>query len=270
LKYRTAFPFAFILLLFQGCSHIPTPVERYNTLNTLANEQNLSIETLHTTHFDLTSIVTNRCEARSMRVYIEGDGLAWMTRSRLSDNPTPINPLAAKLMLQDKSECKAYIARPCQYQQSKECHERYWSSARFSDEVIQSYDEALDALKKQYSISSFTLIGYSGGGAVAGLEASRRDDVKMLITIAGNLDTQKWTSLHNITSLHESLNPADFSPSLSDIDQLHVIGAKDTVIPQEIFQSYKSHFKDAKNIKSIICDECTHNNGWEKVWAELQ
>ncbi len=43
MKYKTAFALIFILLLFQGCSHIPTPVERYNTLNTLTNEQNLSM-----------------------------------------------------------------------------------------------------------------------------------------------------------------------------------------------------------------------------------
>ncbi len=269
MKYKTASLLSFVLLLLQGCSNIPTPIERYQTLNTLAFEQNLSIKTLHTANFDLTSIVSDRCEARSMRVYIEGDGFAWVTRSMLSDDPTPINPLAAKLMRLDLGGCKAYIARPCQYQQSKECKEKYWSSARFSDEVIHSYDEALDALKKQYAISSFTLIGYSGGGAVAALEASRRDDVKMLITIAGNLDTLKWTSLHDITPLTDSLNPADASNKLENIPQIHFIGKEDRVVPKEVFDSYREHFKDATKLKSVECSECSHGQGWENLWSSL-
>ena len=261
--------FGFILLLLGGCSTLPTPAERYITLSTLAHEQNLSIEILPTGRFNLSSIITNRCENRSMHVYIEGDGLSWITRSKLSDDPTPINPLAAKLMLQDMYGCKAYLARPCQYKNNKECNKKYWSSARFSEDVIKGYDEALNILKKRYNIDSFVLIGYSGGGAVAALETGRRKDVKMFVSVAGNLDTNKWTSLYNITPLSDSLNPADFSSYLKNIDQIHFIGNKDSVVSKEIFQSYKDHFIDSKNIKSFICDECTHNQGWETQWRSF-
>lgn len=266
MKQAAVFSPILILLFLGGCTVVPTPLERQKTLTALSSEQNLTIQPIYTERFDLTSIVSGQCEDKSMRVYIEGDGFAWATRSRLSDNPTPINPLSAKLMAIDNSKCKAYLARPCQYEQSKECNQRYWSSARFSPEVIESYNEALDQLKKQYKIASFTLIGYSGGGAVAALEATQREDVKQLITIAGNLDSDAWTSLQGLEPLSGSLNPADASKRLQNIPQIHFTGSKDTVIPKEIFESYKNHFSDSARIKHIECNECTHNNGWDRYW----
>lgn len=204
-----------------------------------------------------------------MRVYFEGDGLSWVSRSRLSDNPTPINPLAAKLMMTDKNDCKVYLARPCQYTLDEKCSNVYWSSRRFSPEVIQSYQEALEQLKYTYNIRSFVLIGYSGGGAIAALSAARRDDVSRLITVAGNLDTNFWVKLQGLEPLHGSLNPADETLNLEKIPQTHFVGTNDTVMPKEIFSSYRSHFLKPEKIESIECDKCTHNIGWEKVWENF-
>lgn len=259
----------FILLLLGGCSRIPTPIERQMTLETLAHEQNLTLKTIPTERFDLTSIVSAQCESKSMRVYIEGDGFTWATRSRLSSDPTPINPIASKLMMIDQSGCKAYLARPCQYQQSKACNERYWSSHRFSSEVIHSYGEALDQFKKEYNIESFTLIGYSGGGAVAALTASKRNDVRELITVAGNIDTDVWVKNHGISPLEGSLNPAKAGERLGTIPQTHLIGSKDTIIPLYVYESYKKYYPLNPNITSIICTECTHNEGWIQMWRSF-
>lgn len=251
-----------------GCTAIPTPIERQTTLKTLAHEHNLTLNTIHTERFDLTSIVSDKCENKSMRVYIEGDGFAWASRSHLSSDPTPINPLSAKLMMIDQSECKAYLARPCQYTKSTACSSEYWSNRRFSPEVIESYKEALDQFKKHYTIESFTLIGYSGGGAVVALIASSRTDVKELISVAGNLDTDAWVKLQELEPLSGSLNPANASQQIQNIPQIHLIGGQDTVIPKKIFESYKSHFSDSVNIKSIECPECTHNQGWELFFSK--
>lgn len=203
-----------------------------------------------------------------MRIYIEGDGLSWVTRSRLSDDPTPINPLSAKLMFIDPSTCKAYIARPCQYTQEKGCNPQVWSSHRFSRDVIDSYDDALEGLKKKYNLSSFTLVGYSGGGAVAALLANKREDISSLITVAGNLDTDKWVELHSLSPLEGSLNPAQNTKKLETIPQYHLIGTKDEVIPKEVFLSYQSRFDHKENVKHTMYD-ATHTLGWVEQYQQF-
>jgi hypothetical protein len=271
LKYRTAFPLA-LILLWGGCSSkIPTPAQRYSTLSTLAAEHNLSLEPIITSHFKLMSISSaERCQAsKNMHVYIEGDGFAWKTKTLLSDNSTPINPLSAKLMFIDQSICKIYLARPCQYIDDSQCSSKDWSSHRFSPDVIQTYQEALDNLKKLYKIDSYTLVGYSGGGTIATLIAANRNDVKRLITVAGNLDPHKWVMHHGISQLDGSLNPTDYIQKLESINQLHLIGKEDKVIPSEIFFSYQEHFSNPSNIHYQIFENISHTHGWEKVYKKL-
>lgn len=51
-----------------------------------------------------------------LRVYIEGDGHAWQSRTRPSADPTPHNPVGLRLALADPSPAPLlYLARPCQY-----------------------------------------------------------------------------------------------------------------------------------------------------------
>lgn len=253
-----------------GCASIPSVQERSANLHTLVTEYGFQPNTVTTTHFSLYSLSdTRQCEDREMRVYIEGDGFAWRTRSQLSSDPTPINPLAAKLMSIDPSHCKVYLARPCQYTQESQCNSQYWSNRRFSLEVIQSYSEALDQIKKSYGIKTFTLIGYSGGGAVAALSTAKRNDVKQLISIAGNLDIDAWVNYHHLSSLEGSLNPVNESKKLSEIDQLHLIGSRDAIIPIDVYQSYAHHFKNRDHLHSKECAECTHNTGWMEEWKEI-
>lgn len=205
-----------------------------------------------------------------MRVYIEGDGFAWATHSRLSEDPTPINPFTAGVMASDPSRCKVYIARPCQYVGTDGCDSTYWSDKRFAGEVIESYNDALDQIKNRYRNDSFFLIGYSGGGAVAALSAAYRDDVRRLVTIAGNLDTEAWVKHHAISPLIGSLNPADFASKLESIPQLHLIGSDDTIMPKEIFLSYQRRFKNPETIRYKIIPQASHSGGWEHVLDEMK
>src|SRR5262245_4836743 len=50
-----------------------------------------------------------------LRIYIEGDGRAWLTRQQRSDDPTPRNAIGLRLASADMSPNVAYLARPCQY-----------------------------------------------------------------------------------------------------------------------------------------------------------
>mgnify|MGYP002776526501 CR=1 FL=1 len=114
----------------------------------------------------------------------------------------------------------------------------------------------------------FTLIGYSGGGAIASLTATQREDINTLVTVAGNLDILKWTTIHNISRLDESLNPADYTKKLENIKQYHLIGKEDEVIPKEVFLSYLSKFQNKDNITYKYYD-ASHNCCWKEQYKKF-
>ncbi|WP_294895422.1 alpha/beta hydrolase [Sulfuricurvum sp. RIFOXYD12_FULL_44_77] len=268
----TAFLASAAILFLAGCTHtIPTPQERMKTADTLTHSSQLSKYTYKTEHFNIMSYHKNpsSCEQDNLHLYIEGDGLAWISSQRVSQNPTPINPVALKLALKDEHSCIVYLSRPCQYVSDQNCTSKYWTSHRFSPEILGSYNELLNTLKTYYNVSSFNLYGYSGGGTIATLLTAQRKDIKQLVTIAGNLDTSYWTLHHSITPLSGSLNPADFSDSLDNIDQYHLIGGKDEIVNETIFNSYLNRFKDARNIHHKIFKEFTHQCCWDRDWKEI-
>ena len=261
----------FILLYFTGCAGIPSLQERKQTLQTIIDSKPYKSETISTTNFNLFAVRDknlNQCVDRPLKVYIEGDGHAWATKHTISEDPTPVNPLALKLMSMDNDPCKVYLARPCQYVSSSSCNEHYWTNQRFDPKVIQSYQEALNQWKQTYQNRSFTLIGYSGGAAVAILTAAQRDDVKRIITIAGNVDTAKWVEIHNLDPLNGSLNPAEYANNVEKIEQLHIIGIHDTVVPKEVFLSYLKRFDDQSHIRYTFMD-ATHTRNWEKAYQNI-
>lgn len=100
-----------------------------------------------------------------MHVYIEGDGYAWVTRNRISGDPTPRQPLALELASLDPAPNVVYIARPCQYTSldtSYACDEAYWTGLRFAEEVINSMNGAVEWIVQENKIPSVDMIGYSG------------------------------------------------------------------------------------------------------------
>ncbi|MDQ7046012.1 MAG: alpha/beta hydrolase [Sulfurimonas sp.] len=257
------------ILFFTACTHLPTLQERKTKALSISHGKDIVQANIQTSSFELFSIQKLRqCKNKDIKVYIEGDGLAWLTRKRVSDDPTPLNPIALSLMNIDPSPCKVYIARPCQYIKQGICKKKYWTSHRFSSKIIQSFNEALDNLKQNHKNTSFTLVGYSGGGAVASLLSAKRNDISILITIAGNLDTDKWVELHNITYLYGSLNPANYVNKTNMIPQYHLIGTNDSVIPKDIFLSYKDKSKNTQNINHIYYDT-SHTENWTKYYKNF-
>lgn len=260
----------FIILLTACQKDIPTLNERKSSVLSLAQEKNFEEINIKTSTFTLFSLQNKKieCKNKDLKIYIEGDGLSWISRKTISKDPTPINSTILKLMYEDDSDCKLYLARPCQFVNTDSCNSSYWTNKRFSLEVIKSFDESLDFLKKEYKNSNFILIGHSGGGAVATLVASNRDDIGMIITVAGNLDIQKWTSIYNLSELKGSLNPADFTKQIQNIKQYHLIGNNDKIIPKDIFLSYFSRFEKKEKVHFLYFDE-EHNCCWEKHYKKF-
>ena len=204
-----------------------------------------------------------------LRVYIEGDGRAWLTQERLSPDPTPVNPLVLELLKADSFPDKAYLARPCQYVRAGACSNHYWSDRRYSPEVVASMDDALDQLKNRGGYTALELIGYSGGGTVAALLAARRTDVIFLRTLAGNLNHVWLNRYHRISPLAGSLNPVDFADRLASIPQRHFFGEKDRIVPPEMYQEYRGAFRDARCLAVTVVPGADHVSGWQDRWADL-
>lgn len=208
----------------------------------------------------------------TLTIYIEGDGLAWLDASTPSPDPTPLEPVALRLALRDASGSAVYLARPCQYAADTEwrgCEEKYWSSHRFAPEVIEASSLAVSQLKARYGANKVRLVGYSGGGAVAALLAARRDDVTLLITVAGNLDHAAWTSRHRVPPLTGSLNPANAWQALQKIPQRHYIGGRDAIISEEIVRAYAARFEENKMPPISLIPEFDHHCCWDNIWPGI-
>ena len=257
-------------LYLSGCvlsTPMVTPKVRTLHATHLATTMGWKERSIHTSLFTLKAYTpTKQKKAKVLTIYIEGDGLAWLSEDMPSDNPTPIEPLGLKIALRNqKNNQVAYLARPCQFVFQEEwrgCREIYWTNLRFSPEVIHATNEAVDYLKKYYHASNIILVGYSGGGAVATLVAARRTDVIRLITVAAMLDMNQWVHQKNLTPLDGSLNPADFEKALASIPQTHWVGGKDTIVPKEVAFAYAKHFPAANKPEIIVVPDFDHSCCW--------
>jgi hypothetical protein len=209
--------------------------------------------------------------ADTIRIYIEGDGRAWETKHRLSDDPTPLNPVALRLAAIDPADNIAYIARPGQYSPTgmPDCDSKYWSGSRFSKKVINSFDRAIDLLKKESHARQVDLIGYSGGGAIAVLVAAERSDVVGLRTVAGNLDSRAFCQYHHVSELNDSMDPIDVAKKIAHIPQRHFAGSKDKIVPFAIAESFVMMEGDSDCRRITIVKDAAHNDGWTKRWKKL-
>lgn len=223
--------------------------------------------------FVLTAFVpatSNRAD--SLSVYIEGDGLAWIDATTPSFDPTPLDPLALRLALNHPAGAAAYLARPCQYAAEadwRSCARKYWTSHRFSPEVIEASNQALEQLKRRFGAQRLILVGYSGGAAVAALLAARRDDVEQLITVAGNLDHRAWTTHGELSPLSGSLNPADAWRPLMRVPQIHFIGAQDQSVPLAVADAYRARFPSSALPELRVIEGFDHRCCWVGAWPTL-
>jgi len=206
-----------------------------------------------------------------LTVYIEGDGFAW-SNSGPSLEPTPKDPVAMNMAVADKSSNVVYLARPCQYTKdwpSRNCNNRYWTSHRFSEDVVRASDNVISQLKNEAEASKIRLVGFSGGGAVAALIAARRSDIESLITVAGTLDHSFWTQHHEVTPLSGSLNPIDYADKLKNVRQIHLSGANDEIVPPVISKHYLKRIGRSQYVFGTTYKGLDHLCCWGDHWPFL-
>ncbi|MFK8083273.1 MAG: alpha/beta fold hydrolase [Granulosicoccus sp.] len=213
------------------------------------------------------SIVDNPEHKGVLRVYLEGDGSPWKHRVIVMPDPTSLNPLMLRLMSYDTNP-SVYLGRPCYNGSSNEpgCDSSLWTSARYSQTVVESMASAIRALSKRHKATELWLIGHSGGGTLAMLLAQQLPRVTRIVTLAGNLDPDAWTSHHRYIPLYSSLNPAKAPDLRSDIWQWHLIGGRDTVIPPQLIRPVIMGQPSASGIEF---SGFNHGCCWAGIWPEV-
>ncbi len=205
-------------------------------------------------------------------IYIEGDGSEFTSPKEWEGNPTPKNPVALHLASNDRANNVIYLARPCQYTgklSDKPCDSNSWMEGRFSNEIINSFDTALDEIANRYDISAFNLIGYSGGAAIATLLTAQRNDILSIRTVSGTLDHKMQSDLLKSLKLTDSLNPVDIAASIAKTPQYHFIGGQDKFTPPAILHSYIQATPSTNCVQTMLIQEASYDEGWVDKWSEL-
>ena len=208
-----------------------------------------------------------------LTIYIEGDSV------QETEDPTPTDPLGFKLALKDPSPNTLWLSRPCQYSLSdtaeglvagslpQNCRTRYWGSARFSEEIIRVYEQALSEIAEQQKINHFHLVGYDGGAAIALLLASRLNNrVKSLRTIAGNVDPVTLASHNNHRPPTGSLSPTQIADQLTNLPQYHYVGEDDEQIPPWLARRLINEFIGTRCGRVLLVEDAEHIEDWLEFW----
>ncbi|MGE4420714.1 MAG: alpha/beta fold hydrolase [Pseudodesulfovibrio sp.] len=256
---RSLMAAALAALLLAGCAGRIDPA-------VLAGDAGLAPISFSGKYFDMVGY--ERGAGPVLRVYIEGDGMAWRTWNRPSSDPTPKRPVGLMLAATDTHDAVLYLARPCQYVEGglrRNCATPLWTSARFSEPVIAEMNAFLDQAKARAHADRLRLLGYSGGGCVALLLAERRKDVDVVVTVAGNIDHSFWTRWHNVSPLHDSLDPLNDKTALRALPQLHIVSRDDSVMPPAIAERYAAELGHPDNVRIVTVDGVGHSGDWRDV-----
>lgn len=256
-----------------GCTDF-SPQARRDKAQGVAEQAGWVRKDLQEQHFTLVTYrpaALARSQSAVLTIYVEGDGLAYSEPGLASDDPTPLHAVALELALRHPAAAVAYLARPCQFQQTlpPQCRQAYWTARRYSPEVVEDMAQAVEQLKAEAMAKQVVLVGYSGGGAIAALVASRRHDVARLVTVAANVDTEAWVRLRQLQPLAGSLNPADQAQMLQSVPQLHFVGGRDRVVDVEVLRAYQSHFPASARPPVREIPDYDHHCCWSQRWPEL-
>jgi len=214
----------------------------------------------------LNKAVLNTPQKKILHVYLDGDGTPWKSNRWVSADPTSRNPIVLELINLDSSP-SILLGRPCYHGlKNKFCEPKYWTSDRYSERVVNSLTTVLNKFLLENPYKKVVLIGYSGGGTLAALMARNIININTLVTIAANLDIEKWTHFHDYLPLTNSLNPINFPPLPASIKQIHFAGLKDENIPAEIIKNFSD-----KQVNAVFypITDFNHHCCWVSHWHKL-
>ena len=240
-----------ILTFLTSCKSITAPLE-------------FTYKEVRTENFNIATWQKITDPRQPYKVYIEGDGYAFNSRGKPTNNPTPRSILIRELAFGDKNANVIYLARPCQYVKSTICSQRHWTTARFAPEIINAEYEVIKNIVGDYPV---ILIGFSGGAQISGLISTAKKglNVKKIITIAGNLNHLSWTQYHNLPTLSESMNLESYKKQYEKIPQIHYVGTRDKTVPPHLVKDFVND-----NSAVIEVNGATHNDGWANIYPQIR
>lgn len=236
-----------------------------NKYNTLVNNNNLIKTSFNAKEFSsiaLFNALYYSNNKSTLYVFIEGDGIPWKTRTEISNNPDPKNPLTLELMTINKAP-SVYLSRPCYWIENNQCDVQWWTNKRYSKNIVDHMLKVLNKISSEYQ--SIILVGYSGGGTLAALISRSIKKPTTLITLSGNMNHKKWTNHHGYSPLTESLNPFDYILP-KNITQYHFSGDKDkNILPQWI----EEYSNNQINSRYFLMKNSDHKCCWVKNWKKI-
>jgi pimeloyl-ACP methyl ester carboxylesterase len=196
-------------------------------------------------------------------IYIEGDGHAYVRRDLPSMDPTPVDPEGLKMALADKSGGPVdYVARPCQWEaKGPWCGPDVWTRGRFTQAMTDAYVNVVAQLSHGEEVE---VVGYSGGAWLALQMASRLPNVARVVTVAGNVDPAWVNAFHKVSEIEV----APYGPRLATVAQVHYVGDRDKVVPEEAVRQFVEREKPA-DVRVVVVPGMAHG-GWAAAWPELQ
>ena len=200
-----------------------------------------------------------------LHVYIEGDGKPLNAAGFPSNDPSPDFPLALELM--GKANVRSYyIGRPCYFEvYSLRCNPNLWTEGRYSESIVNSLSKVISNLAEEREIP-VALIGFSGGGTLATLVASRNQYVRGLVSINANLDLGRWTSFYGARSLSDSLDPIQEQEKVNEpTKKIFFVGGRDLIVPSVISRKYV----EIHGGELIEYPNFTHTCCWLDIWESL-
>jgi pimeloyl-ACP methyl ester carboxylesterase len=207
-----------------------------------------------------------------VHVYIEGDGgpWTWGLLDSPSPDPTPQNPLMARLMTIDAAP-SIYLGRPCYFGESKkrECRHYFWTHGRYSRPVVRSMRLALERVLPAET-RRLAFFGYDGGGALAWLLARDFPEAETVVTLAPKLDIAAWARHAEHPRMAGSINPAR-EPALSpDVRQIHLFGELDLSVPPRVNERFlDKEIESEADIEFRLVEGVGHDGPWEQTWRDL-
>lgn len=199
-------------------------------------------------------------------LYIEGDGQAFITRSQVSGNPTPVGFSALDLAFAGPVKHTAYLARPCQWTDFADqpaCVPEVWSSGRFMPPAL----AAMDAGFRQVTgTGPVVIVGYSGGAVFALELAKRHPNVVAVVTVAGNLSPDATNRWHKVSQVDGELDPLAAPRRLAEIPVVHLVGTEDRIITPGLTRQVLAGAPALACQRVIEIPGIGHADGWAEWW----
>lgn len=207
-------------------------------------------------------------DSSTVHFYIDGDGSPWIAGKRIANDPTSRSQIILDLIANDPTK-SILIGRPCYYlaprNRPETCHQKWWTSHRYSRAVVTAMSNVIAEQISRINPQYVQLIGYSGGGTLAMLIAKELGEtIDGVITIAANLDVDRWLALHQFSPLATNLNAENFPLLQSTIRQVHFVGSEDKNVPAEITRAVASR---QSNARVVEIEGYSHECCWPKEWA---